>query len=136
MERRLAKEIAKKHGTNSPWIIARELGADVRLEDLGKNIWGYYTRVNRVSCICINSKLDPVKANFACNHELGHLILHPDSPTPFLRRNTLFSVDKLEWQANRFATYLWVGLSEPETWETKQQFLFRCGLPKEFHVFY
>ena len=33
-------------------------------------------------------------------------MLHPNANTPFLREHTLFSVDKLEVQANRFAVCL------------------------------
>ena len=43
---------------------------------------------------------------FTCAHELGHAILHPNASTPFLRSKTLFSVDKLEIEANTFATTL------------------------------
>ena len=44
--------------------------------------------------------------SFTCAHELGHAILHPNASTPFLRSNTLLSVDKLEQEANLFATIL------------------------------
>jgi Zn-dependent peptidase ImmA (M78 family) len=43
---------------------------------------------------------------FVCAHELGHAVLHPKSNTPFLRANTLFSVEKLELEANTFAVEL------------------------------
>ena len=43
---------------------------------------------------------------FTCAHELGHAILHPNASTPFLRANTLYSIDKLEQEANSFATNL------------------------------
>lgn len=43
---------------------------------------------------------------FVCAHELGHAVLHPRSNTPFLRANTLFSVEKLEVEANTFAVEL------------------------------
>ncbi|MDF3004813.1 MAG: ImmA/IrrE family metallo-endopeptidase [Oscillospiraceae bacterium] len=43
---------------------------------------------------------------FTAAHELGHAVLHPKSNTPFLREHTLFSVNKLETEANRFAVSL------------------------------
>jgi Zn-dependent peptidase ImmA (M78 family) len=43
---------------------------------------------------------------FVCAHELGHAVLHPKSNTPFLRANTLFSIEKLEVEANTFAVEL------------------------------
>ena len=45
---------------------------------------------------------------FTCAHELGHALLHPNVSTPFLRRNTLFSVDRLEKEANKFAVELMI----------------------------
>lgn len=41
-----------------------------------------------------------------CAHELGHAILHPDENTAFLKKNTLFSTDKIEVEANTFAVEL------------------------------
>ncbi|MGE7091255.1 ImmA/IrrE family metallo-endopeptidase [Lysinibacillus sp. NPDC048646] len=41
-----------------------------------------------------------------CAHELGHAILHPDENTAFLKKNTLFSTDKIEIEANTFAVEL------------------------------
>ncbi|WP_425057663.1 hypothetical protein SCACP_21830 [Sporomusa carbonis] len=43
---------------------------------------------------------------FVCGHELGHAIKHSDMNTPFLKRHTLFSTDKIERQANTFAVEL------------------------------
>jgi Zn-dependent peptidase ImmA (M78 family) len=43
---------------------------------------------------------------FVCAHELGHAVLHPRANTPFLRKNTFFSIDKIEIEANRFAVKL------------------------------
>ena len=37
---------------------------------------------------------------------MGHSVLHPNTNTPFLRAETLFSVDRLEIEANRFAVNL------------------------------
>lgn len=43
---------------------------------------------------------------FVCAHELGHALLHPGINTPFLKASTLFSVNKLEREANEFAVEL------------------------------
>lgn len=45
---------------------------------------------------------------FACAHELGHALLHPDANTPFLTKYTYLSVDKYEIEANKFALELLV----------------------------
>ncbi|MDG0876496.1 ImmA/IrrE family metallo-endopeptidase [Paenibacillus thiaminolyticus] len=136
MEKQAARKLIKKHGTNSPWMAADNMGIEVVYEDLGKNILGYYTCLNRIPSIHINNRLDRADALFTCAHELGHAVLHPRLSTPFLKRNTIFSIDKIERQANRFAIYFLIGLNKPEPWETKQDFLLRCGLPEEFHTFY
>ncbi|MFD0710576.1 ImmA/IrrE family metallo-endopeptidase [Paenibacillus sp. GCM10027626] len=136
MEKKKARELILTHGTNSPLEIAAQKNYKVLYEDLGKNTWGYFTRINRIPCIHINNRLNYEITIFAGAHELGHGILHPGVNTPFLRSNTLFSVDKLERQANRFAIHLMIGLNEPEPGETKRQFLIRCGIPELFHDFY
>ncbi|MDQ0340231.1 Zn-dependent peptidase ImmA (M78 family) [Caldalkalibacillus uzonensis] len=45
---------------------------------------------------------------FVCAHELGHAVLHPELSTSFLRKHTLFSMDKVEREANEFAVELLV----------------------------
>mgnify|MGYP001098942152 FL=1 len=56
--------------------------------------------------IHINQDLDYNEKKFTCAHELGHALLHPNSSTPFLRKSTFLSVDKLEIEANKFAMEL------------------------------
>lgn len=60
----------------------------------------------RQKFIHINQNLDENRKLFTMAHELGHAILHPKSNTAFLRERTLFSIDKLEVEANRFAAEL------------------------------
>ena len=54
----------------------------------------------------MNSSLTAPESYFVCSHELGHALQHPRTNTPFLREKTLFSVDKIEVEANRFAVEL------------------------------
>lgn len=49
---------------------------------------------------------EPVWRRFVCAHELGHAVLHPKVNTPHLRKNTLFSVNRIEREANTFAVEL------------------------------
>jgi Zn-dependent peptidase ImmA (M78 family) len=56
--------------------------------------------------IHINRDLPVEEQKFTCAHELGHMLLHSDSNTPFLRVNTLYSIGKFENEANRFAVDL------------------------------
>lgn len=62
----------------------------------------------RIKIIHINSSLSESEQRFACAHELGHALLHPDANTPFLTKYTYLSVDKYEIEANKFALELLV----------------------------
>lgn len=100
--RGIATGICKKYHTHSPFEIAYRRGVHVLYENLG-NVRGYYSRTMRQSFIHINQSMSRHQQLFTCAHELGHSILHPNTNTPFLQASTLYSVDKLEVQANRFA---------------------------------
>lgn len=104
----IKKKIAylkRKYDTNSPFTIASGLGIKIIYEDLG-SINGYYNKMLRMKQIHINRNLPEHMKKFTCAHELGHALLHPNANTPFLKNNTLLSVDKLEIEANKFATEL------------------------------
>lgn len=97
--------LKRKYVTNSPFAIASELGIKIIYEDLG-SINGYYNKVFRMKQIHINRNIPEHMKKFTCAHELGHALLHPNASTPFLKNNTLLSVDKLEIEANKFAVEL------------------------------
>lgn len=94
-----------KYETNNPFELAKSLGILVLYEDLG-NINGYYNKQIRMKQIHINCNLNKHEMQFTCAHELGHALLHQNENTHFLRNNTLFSIDKLEIEANKFAMEL------------------------------
>ena len=98
----IADSLCRKYGTRDPFDLADSLGIIVSFEPLG-TIQGYYNQCFRQKFIHINHDLDEYEARFTCAHELGHAVLHPKLNTPFLKRATLFSIDKLERQANCFA---------------------------------
>lgn len=103
--RELINKLYKKYYTTNPIELAKCLNINVIFEELG-TINGYYNTAFRQKFIHINSNLEEHKQKFTIAHELGHAILHPKSNTPFLRENTLFSIDKLEIEANLFAVNL------------------------------
>jgi Zn-dependent peptidase ImmA (M78 family) len=98
-------ELIKKHGTNDPFEIAAQKNVLVLYEELG-NIYGYFNKYKRIPMIHINRDLSEHDQLFTCAHELGHRVMHPDVNTPFLKKNTLFSVDRIEREANEFAVEL------------------------------
>lgn len=98
-------QLIKRHRTNNPYEIASQKNIKVLFEQLG-DMMGYFNTYKRMVFIHINCNMDENDQKFTCAHELGHVILHPKVNTPFLRRNTLFSIDRIEKEANLFAVEL------------------------------
>lgn len=105
MQKVTPKQLISKYKTNNPQEIAQELGIIILFEPLGE-INGYYNTAFRQKLIHININLPKYKQQFTIAHELGHALLHPKANTPFLREKTLFSINKLEIEANKFAVDL------------------------------
>ncbi|MEK5419424.1 ImmA/IrrE family metallo-endopeptidase [Paenibacillus sp. FSL L8-0708] len=132
----IVQRLIRTHETNNPLKLAELTGITLYFEDLGENIWGYYTKLHRIPQIHLNNRLSSPKIIFAAGHELGHHFIHPHINTPFLKKNTLFSLNKIEREAHNFSVRLMVSLEVPLTCETREEFLIRCGVPVEFHQFY
>lgn len=98
-------QLVKKYGTSNPFKLADLLGIVVVFEPLG-SIYGYYSRSHRTKVIHINENLPYIKQFSTCAHELGHAVLHPNENTAFLKKNTLFSTEKIEIEANTFTVEL------------------------------
>lgn len=105
MQKVTPKQLISKYKTNNSQEIAQELGIIILFEPLGE-INRYYNTAFRQKFIHINNTLVEAKQKFTIAHELGHALLHPKANTPFLRDNTLFSINKLEIEANKFAVDL------------------------------
>jgi Zn-dependent peptidase ImmA (M78 family) len=101
----IVRQLITKHKCNDPFQIAKEKNIIILFAELG-NTFGFYSSYKRIKFIHINNQLNEKQQRFVCAHELGHAVLHPKSNTPFLRANTLFSVEKLELEANTFAVEL------------------------------
>lgn len=101
----MANNVALKYKTREPTEIARRKGIVVMYEPF-KTIYGYYNASNRIEMIHVNQNLGDDMRRFVIAHELGHRMLHPHINVPFLRANTLQSIEKIEWQANKFAVEL------------------------------
>ncbi|QXJ39540.1 Metallopeptidase ImmA [Parageobacillus caldoxylosilyticus] len=101
----VVRQLIKTHKSNDPFQIAKEKNIIILFAELGATL-GFYSSYKRIQFIHLNNQLDEMMQRFVCAHELGHAVLHPKSNTPFLRANTLFSVEKLEVEANTFAVEL------------------------------
>lgn len=136
---RKVRSLVNKYQTNCPFKLAKLLGIKIVHEPLG-NTMGYYSKHFRMKIIHINENLQYEQKEFVCAHELGHAIEHPDANTPFLKRHTLFSTEKIEQEANAFALnllFLERELNEPLSIEVA---LNKYGIPQKLlqltHIFF
>lgn len=130
----IVQRAVEYYNTLDPYEIAKKKGVIIRETPLGETL-GYYMKKSRIQFIMINSEITEHIKKFICAHELGHSILHPNSHTPFLRKNTLMSVDKIEREANEFAVNLLLYNKNLEDYETKYDVLRENGIPYEMERF-
>ena len=93
------------HQTKDPYKISKQLGITIIEENLG-SINGYYNEILGIKFIHINENLSDSRKQFTVAHELGHAILHPNFNQHFLKKHTLFNIDRYEKEANKFAIHL------------------------------
>ena len=103
--KKIVANLIEKYKTRDPFALCEYLGIPVLTHPLGA-VRGYYVRSCGVGVIVLSADLDARERRIVCAHELGHAILHPTLSTPFYQTKTLFSKDKFEHQANRFAAEL------------------------------
>ncbi|MDL0421376.1 ImmA/IrrE family metallo-endopeptidase [Caldifermentibacillus hisashii] len=114
--------------------MARSLGIVIIFLDLG-DTYGFYRCYKRVKTIVINSELSEWLKRYVCAHELGHAILHSDLNTSFLKKNTFYSIGKIEREANEFAVNLLLYDKNLEDYGTKFDILRENGIPYEMERF-
>ena len=102
----IAQELVNRYSTTNPYELASCLNIEVISWDLHEEIRGFYKFERRNKFIVINNNLDDDLKRIVCAHELGHAILHPRANTPFMKKHTLLSVEKIELEANSFAAHL------------------------------
>jgi Zn-dependent peptidase ImmA (M78 family) len=103
--KKIVERLIKQYDSNSPFAIADSMNVNIIYSNM-KNTLGFFSKYKRSKFIHLNDTISETLQTFVCAHELGHAILHPKLNTPFLKRNTLFSVDKVEKEANTFAVEL------------------------------
>jgi len=122
-------QLVKKHGTSDPFELARAMGIEVIYEDLGKSL-GYFSSLYRTAIIHINKNLSNEKQLSTCAHELGHIILHPEINTAFLKANTYFPTTKIEQEANEFMVELLFNQGDDQVVTVKEA-TEKYGIPEQ-----
>jgi Zn-dependent peptidase ImmA (M78 family) len=127
------RKLCNKYKTNDPFELASMMNINVIRLNLHEEINGFYKYDRRNKFIVINDNLNDGDQRFVCSHELGHANLHPRANTPFLRKNTLFSIDKLEVEANTFAIELLIpkDIDFQNTDISIYELTQMCGIPNE-----
>lgn len=127
-------KIINKYKTNDPFVIAKSKKIEILFLNLGKT-YGYYRSYKRIKIIHINNRLDELFRRYVCAHELGHALLHPNVNTAFLKKNTFYSIGRIEREANEFAINLLLSNINLQDYETKYDVLRENGIPYEMERF-
>jgi Zn-dependent peptidase ImmA (M78 family) len=128
-------KLSEKYKTNNPYELASMMNIQVIPWNLHEEINGFYKYDKRNKYIFINSNINEERQCFVCSHELGHAVCHPRSNTPFLRKNTFYSIDKIEVEANTFAIELLLRKANLDESQIANLSIYEltkiCGIPNE-----
>lgn len=102
--RKKALACKRKFNTSDPFKLAKALGIEVMVCDIGSRL-GCYMYLKRSKCIWINESLEGNERTFVMAHEVGHVVLHPKENCYFLRNQTFLNT-RIEQEANAFAAEL------------------------------
>lgn len=123
--------LVRKYNQRDPFNLAKKLGIEIIENDLGE-VFGYYTQINRIKFIFINSNLSESEKKFVCSHELGHAILHSKITTPCLMHLKNINDIKIECEANQFAVQLLMDGSHKDCYiNNKFKIMEYYGIPIE-----
>ncbi|WP_193063399.1 ImmA/IrrE family metallo-endopeptidase [Oceanobacillus oncorhynchi] len=98
-------QLVEKYNTSDPFKLAEAMDIEIIYENLGKS-FGYFSRLYRTAIIHLNENLPLEKQKSTCAHELGHIVLHPEINTAFLKTNTYYPTSGIELEANEFMVEL------------------------------
>nr|MBQ5810914.1 ImmA/IrrE family metallo-endopeptidase [Clostridia bacterium] len=71
----LAEKTIRKYKTKDPFKIAKAMGIELVVKELG-NLKGFYKVIYDIPFIFLCSSLDSKEAKIVLAHEIGHHILH------------------------------------------------------------
>lgn len=107
-------QLVEKYNTSNPFKLAEAMDIEIIYENLGKS-FGYFSRLYRTAIIHINENLSFEKKKSTCAHELGHIVLHSELNTAFLKANTHYPTSRIELEANEFMIELLFKQAEDES---------------------
>lgn len=101
-----AQELIDEFETSDPFEICDNLGIHIIYCDLPASIEGFFQNILDEFIIYVNHNIDEEKIDGVVAHELGHIMMHAELNTFFLKENTYLNVNKYESEANIFSAYL------------------------------
>ena len=130
--RSVVDNLCKKYKTRNPYELIDAMGIILQYGENMEKVRGFYLYANRIKLICVGNGLPEHIEGFVISHELGHAVMHKQSSAPFLQ-STFLSLDRMEIEANKFATELVIPDEEiMEHWEyTIDEWAMFYGLPRE-----
>lgn len=132
----IIQRLVRKYKTTDPFEIAKGRNIFIRYAEFYEGTRGLYFRKLRRRFIVIDNNLSEEWQKVICAHELAHDCLHPGVNQFWTDEQTFFNIGKFERQANTFALKL-LTFSQPlEKDELIEQYLLKCGVPKELHHLY
>ena len=130
--RSVVDNLCRKYKTRNPYELIDAMGIILQYGEDMEKVRGFYLYANRIKLICVGNGLPEHIEKFVISHELGHAVMHKQSSAPFLQ-STFLSLDRMEIEANKFATELVIPDEEiMEHWEyTIDEWAMFYGLPRE-----
>lgn len=107
-----AAYLKKKYNTSNPFEICEQMGIRIFYFDLPESVNGLFFKYFKNYIIIINSSLCYEDCRVTAAHELGHIILHKSVNSFQLMSNTDIPIQKLENEADYFASCLLIDEKE------------------------
>ncbi len=101
----LVDKLTEEHGTTDPKLLCKYLGIQVIYANIG-NVKGIFLKCFDDCHIIISNTLERFSKDFVLSHELKHYLTDAEEQVMFLKDYTFFYGDKLEDEANYFASLL------------------------------
>lgn len=102
----LAEKTIRKYKTKDPFKIAKTMGIELVVKELG-NLKGFYKVIYDIPFIFLCASLGRKEAKIVLAHEIGHHVLHKEFAAFGFEETSVFSpASRREYEANLFAAEL------------------------------